>query len=120
MTDRALPNLPSRNFDDTVAFYGRFGFSVAFRDDAWLILARGDVTLEFFPGPDTDPLTSGFMCSIRVADVDALYAAILASGVPEQGTGFPRLHPVARESWGGRAGYLVDLDGTQLNLVEDP
>ena len=50
-------------------------------------------------------------------DVDALYAAILATGVPETRVGFPRLHPVARETWGGRGGYLVDIDGTQLNLI---
>ena len=27
--------------------------------------------------------------------------------------------PVALREWGQRAGYLIDLDGTQLHLIED-
>ncbi|PPG42755.1 bleomycin resistance protein [Pseudoclavibacter sp. RFBA6] len=117
MRDRAVPNLPSRDFDATADFYGSFGFERSFLDEGWMILARGTVVLEFFPHPKVDPYSSAAMCSIRVADVDALYAAILATGVPEGRVGFPRLHPVAREAWGGRVGYLVDIDGTQLNLI---
>ena len=56
---------------------------------------------------------------MRVADVDAFYAAIAASGVPEAPREIPRLVPVAPQEWGLRAGFLVDLDGTQLTLVED-
>ena len=51
MADRALPNLPSRDLDATVAFYSAFGFEVGFRDEGWLILRRGEVQLEFFPFP---------------------------------------------------------------------
>jgi hypothetical protein len=39
--------------------------------------------------------------------------------VPEAGIGIPRLIPVALREWGQRAGYLIDLDGTQLHLIED-
>ena len=55
MADRAVPNLPSRDFAATVAFYGRFGFGEDYRDDGWLILRRGSMRLEFFPFPDLDP-----------------------------------------------------------------
>ena len=112
MPDRAVPNLPSRDFEATVQFYGRFGFEVTFRDEGWLILRRGTVVLEFFPYPDLDPATSGFMCSIRVADVDELYGAMQAAGIA-------RLTPVVMQPWGQRAGYLIDLDGTQFHLIED-
>ncbi|SDH43876.1 VOC family protein [Agrococcus jejuensis] len=118
MTDRAIPVLPSRSFDATIAFYGRLGFE-AVHDDGWLILRRGTVQLEFYDAPDADPATSDAMCVLRVADVDALVADIRAAGVPEATVGCPRLHPVRREASGLRIGYLVDLDGTQLNLVED-
>lgn len=116
--DRAVPNLPSRDFDATEEFYGGFGFERMFRDDGWMILTRGDLQLEFFPFPDLDPYSSGFMCCLRVADVDELYDAISRVGVPEKTRGMPRLHPVRRQDWGLRAGYLVDLDGTQLTLIE--
>ncbi|EAM1903749.1 hypothetical protein DS808_03150 [Salmonella enterica] len=51
MTDQATPNLPSRDFDSTAAFYERLGFGIVFRDAGWMILQRGDLMLEFFAHP---------------------------------------------------------------------
>jgi len=118
-SDRAVPNLPSRDFEATVAFYRGFGFVVAYRDGGWLIIQRGGVVLEFFLAPEHDPYASWFMASIRISDLEELYAAIRASGVPEVTTGMPRLIPVALREWGQRAGYLIDPDGTQLHLIEN-
>lgn len=119
MVDRAVPNLPSRDFDRTIAFYAAFGFVVAYRDGGWLIVRRGGIMLEFFLAPEHDPYSSWFMASIRIGDLDELYDAVRASGVPEATTGIPRLIPVALREWGQRAGYLIDLDGTQLHLIEE-
>lgn len=119
MADRAVPNLPSRDFAATVSFYGGFGFEPAYRDDGWLILRRGELQLEFFSFADLVPEESSFMCSIRVDDVDELYRQIAQSGVVETTVGHPRLHPVRVQSWGQRAGFLIDLDGTQLHLIEN-
>lgn len=116
--DLAVPNLPSSDFDVTEAFYGGFGFERLFRDQGWMILTRAELQLEFFPAPDLDPFSSNFMCCLRVADVDELYDAMLRSGVPVVTAGMPRLHPVRMQTWGLRAGYLVDPDGTQLTLIE--
>lgn len=118
LLDRATPNVPSRDFDATEAFYTSFSFARAFRDDGWMILTRGGLQLEFFPAPDIDPWSGSFMCCLRVADVDELYDAIRRSGIAEKTTGMPRLHPVQMQEWGHRAGYLVDIDGTQLALIE--
>lgn len=119
MADRAVPNLPSRDFDVTIRFYGGFGFDLDYRDDGWLILRRGELRLEFFPFRDLDPAESSFMCSVRVDDLDGLYRQIWNSGVAERASGFPRLHPVRIQPWGQRAGFLVDPDGTQLHLIEN-
>jgi hypothetical protein len=119
MSDRAVPNLPSRDFDSTVAFYGAFGFVTSYRDGGWLIIRRGGIVLEFFLAPEHDPYESWFMASIRISDLDELYVAVRSTGVPEVTTGIPRLVPVALREWGQRAGYLIDLDGTQLHLIED-
>ena len=81
MVDRAVPNLPSRDFDRTLELYCSFGFTAVFRDDGWMILERGGVQLEFFPYPDLDPAQSSFMCSLRVHDVDELYESIRAAGI---------------------------------------
>jgi catechol 2,3-dioxygenase-like lactoylglutathione lyase family enzyme len=119
MNDRAVPNLPSRDFDTTIAFYGGLGFEPAYRDAGWLILRRGELQLEFFPFAALVPEESSFMCSIRVDDLDGLYRQIRDSGVTEAFTGRPRLHPVRVQSWGQRAGFLIDPDGTQLQLIEN-
>lgn len=119
MTDRAVPNLPSRDFDNTITFYGGFGFELAYRDDRWLILNRGELRLEFFPFPDLEPEESSFMCSLRVDDVEELYRQIVATGVVEGSVAIPRLLPVRLQPWGQRAGFLVDPDGTQLQLIEN-
>ncbi|MDO9396796.1 MAG: bleomycin resistance protein [Herbiconiux sp.] len=119
MTDRAVPNLPSRSFDVTIAFYGGFGFEPVHRDDGWLILRRGALELEFFLFSELVPEQSSFLCSVRVDDVDELYRQIHGSGVVEATVGMPRLHPVRRQPWGQRAGFLIDPDGTQLHLIEN-
>ncbi|MBM7503909.1 bleomycin resistance protein [Agromyces aurantiacus] len=118
--DRAVPNLPSRDLDATEAFYSGFGFVRAYRDDGWMILRRADLQLEFFRFDGLDPASSAARCTIRMADVDELAAAVAASGVPVGEVGFPRLHEVRMQEWGLRAGHLVDPDGNLLTLIAEP
>ena len=117
MPDTATPNLPSRDFATTSAFYDRLGFSEAYRDESWMILTRGEVMLEFFPFPDLEPAESSFGCCLRLDDVDAFYRVCLDTGLPESTKGFPRLHPPRQEKSGLRIGALVDPEGTLLRLI---
>jgi catechol 2,3-dioxygenase-like lactoylglutathione lyase family enzyme len=119
MVDHATPNLPSRDLDATVRFYSALGFTTGFHDPGWLILERGTLKLEFFRDPGVDPATTSAGCCLRVDDVDALYAACVAAGLPETHRGWPRLHPPEVEESGLRIGYLVDLDGNLLRLVQN-
>jgi catechol 2,3-dioxygenase-like lactoylglutathione lyase family enzyme len=119
MTDHATPNLPSRDFQATSDFYGRLGFSERYRADGWMILERGGLKLEFFPYPDLDPCQSSFGSCLRLDNVDAFYGNCTATGVPETHSGIPRVVPPRVEPWGGRVGYLVDLDGSLLRLVQN-
>lgn len=118
--DRATPNLPSRDYAATSAFYARLGFVERFRDDSWMILERGDVTLELFRYPDLDPLASSFSCCLRLDDAEAFYAVCVEAGLPVTTQGFPRLHPLRLEPSGLRIGALIDLDGTLLRLIQNP
>ena len=120
MANRATPNLPSRDFAATSAFYGRLEFAELFRDSGWMILGRDGMTLEFFPFPDLDPATSSFSCCLRLDDVDAFYQDCLATGLLETTRGFPRLHPPRMEQSGLRIGALIDPDGTLVRLVGNP
>jgi catechol 2,3-dioxygenase-like lactoylglutathione lyase family enzyme len=119
MSDVATPNLPSRDFERTYQFYAALGFSATWRDKGWMILKCGALTLEFFPYPDLDPATSSFSCCLRLDDLDSFYAICREAGLQEGKQGFPRLHPPKTEAWGGRIGYLADLDGTLVRLIQN-
>lgn len=119
MTDHATPNLPSRDFEATSRFYAKIGFEEGWRDEGWMILKRGGLTLEFFPHPELDPLTSNFSCCLRLDDLNAFYAACLATGLPETCWGQPRLHSPKVEDSGLRIGALIDPDGTLVRLIQN-
>lgn len=119
MGDFATPNLPSRDFEKTSQFYRDLGFSESWRDQGWMILKRGVLTLEFFLYPELDPLTSSFGCCLRLDDLDSFYATCKNAGLPEGSKGQPRLHPPKIEAWGGRVGALVDPDGTLVRLIQN-
>lgn len=119
MSDTATPNLPSRDFGKTSQFYAGLGFSESWRDQDWMILRRGDLTLEFFPHPKLDPLTSSFSCSLRLDDLDSFYATCKKAGLSEGDKEQPCLTAPKVEPWGRRTGYLVDLDGTLIRLIQN-
>jgi hypothetical protein len=119
MADTAPPNLPWRDQQETSAFFQKLGFVETWRDAGWMILKRGELTLEFFPHPDLDPATSSFSCCLRVDDVQALFDQVLAAGVPETTVGWPRAHRPKREAWGGTVGAVIDPNGTLLRLVQN-
>jgi len=117
--DRITANLPSRDYDATIAFYGRLGFSVGYRSADWLILDRGPLEIEFFPHPGLDPAASWFSACVRVADLDGLRAVWVAAGVPEGERGLPRITPVAPLPVGPRMFCLVDPDGSLLRCLAE-
>jgi catechol 2,3-dioxygenase-like lactoylglutathione lyase family enzyme len=119
MADEATPNLPARDFSATAAFYAKLGFEEDDRSEGWMILSRGDITLEFFPYPDLDPCQSAFSCCLRLDDLSAIMAQVEASGVPDARTGIPRYHPAAPDPSGLTIAYLIDPDGTLLRLIQN-
>jgi catechol 2,3-dioxygenase-like lactoylglutathione lyase family enzyme len=119
MADHSTPNLPSRDFEATSRFYGALGFVEAWRDVGWMILRRGPLILEFFRYPDLDPLESSFSCCLRLDELERFYASCKAAGLLEKRSGYPRLHAPAVEPSGMRIGYMVDLDGTLVRLVQN-
>jgi len=119
MADHATPNLPSRDFAASAAFYARLGFEETYRSDGWMILSRGSASLEFFPYPDLDPFHSAFSCCLRLDDLPAMMAQVQASGVPDARIGIPRYHPPAPDPSGLTIAYLIDPDGTLLRLIQN-
>ena len=119
MADRITANLPSRDFTATVAFYGALGFSVAFRNDGWLILDRGPLELEFFSHPDLDKWTSSFSACVRVDDMAGLLADWQAVGLPTDHMAIPRLTGVFKPAGAPRMFAVVDEDGSLLRIIDN-
>jgi catechol 2,3-dioxygenase-like lactoylglutathione lyase family enzyme len=120
MADHATPNLPSRDFAASKAFYGSLGFEPAYEGPNWMILERGGATLEFFHYPDLDPASSSFSCCLRLDDLASFERVCARAGVPDKREGWPRLHPSRLEASGLTIAYLVDPDGTLLRLIQNP
>jgi catechol 2,3-dioxygenase-like lactoylglutathione lyase family enzyme len=114
----AIPTLPSRDFDATVAFYGSLGFTEAARWAAeYLILMRGSVELHFFEDRAVDPYTSNAGCYLRIADAWTLWDEWAAAGVPLGHRGIPRLQgPPSATDYGLREFALIDPDGSLLRV----
>lgn len=115
MRDRITANLPARSFDETAAFYSALGFAVAFRDERWMILRRGNLEVEFFPHPELDPAASWFSACVRVGDADRLFAEWSEAGLPV--SGIPRITVPTADGHGLRIFALVDLNGSLLRCM---
>jgi hypothetical protein len=103
MSDNSTPNLPSRDFEKTSQFYSALGFAETWRDSGWMILRRGNLTLEFFPHPELDPLTSWFSCCLRLDDLDSFYTSAKTPEFPKgakgsRGSMLPKSNRGAAES----------------------
>ena len=108
-------NLPSRDFDVTEAFYARLGFRRTWRDTGWMILARDEALIEFFPHPDLDPETSWYSTCFRTGDIDALLVAFAALDLLDRG--LPRLTGIQRAPPDLRMFALIYPDGSLIRCL---
>lgn len=123
MPDLATPNLPSRDFAATEAFYSDLGFETGYKGAGWLILHRGErgnrVILEFFAHKELEPAQSWFSACIRMDDPSDFLAEIESSAVPIEGETIPRFHPPKVEPSGLSIAYLIDIDGSLIRIIEN-
>jgi catechol 2,3-dioxygenase-like lactoylglutathione lyase family enzyme len=117
MTETAVPILPSRDLNETLAFYLRLGFeNRGAPPEQWdyLIIGRGGIELHFYADPDVDPLTTAASCYLRVADADRLHEEWQRVGVPYDSATGSRLMPPTDTDYGMRELALVDPSGNLL------
>jgi catechol 2,3-dioxygenase-like lactoylglutathione lyase family enzyme len=121
--ERAVPILPSRDLDETLAFYTRLGFEDTggpYKEWNYLIVSRGNAELHFWGDPSVDPLTTSFSCYLRVADADALHAEWERVGVPRDPTNGSRLERPVDTDYGMREFALVDPSGNLIRVGSPP
>lgn len=118
MTDRFTANLPSADFDRTVAFYGALGLQPTYRDRAWMILKGAGLELEFFAAP-IDPYESWHGVCLRVDDLDSLHLKCSSIGLATDEKSIPRLGAPKVEASGIRIFYMVDPDGSLIRCIDN-
>jgi uncharacterized glyoxalase superfamily protein PhnB len=116
--DVAIPQLPSRSIEKTLAFYARLGFEgEAVPGHAYAILERGSVEIHFFLHETLRPEESAFSCYLRVQDVATIYKDFCAANLPSKG--IPRMEPLENKPWGMREFAVIDEDGTLIRVGQE-
>jgi catechol 2,3-dioxygenase-like lactoylglutathione lyase family enzyme len=114
-SDIAIPILPSRSLNDTLAFFRKLGFDGRIHSHGdYAILTRGTVELHFFTHRALNPAESFAGCYLRVSDVDSIYQAFVSAGLPRKG--IPRQDTLEDKPWGMREFAVVDPDGNLLRI----
>ena len=116
MLETTCAILPSRDFDETAAFYAKIGFEETGRwtGNGYLILKMENVEVHFFEHPDHKIETGYHAAYIRSSDVNKLSAHLAAQGMPTDG--IPRFHEAEDKSWGMRELAIVDPNGNLLRI----
>ena len=113
--DLAIPILPSRSVNDTLAFYRRLGFEGRIHSHGdYAILTRGTVELHFFTHRELRPAESSAGCYIRVSDVEGIYRTFALAELPRKG--IPRQDALEDRPWGMREFAIVDPDGNLIRV----
>jgi acetyltransferase len=117
--ERSEPILPSRDLDETRAFYARLGFTAWFGRSPWdyEIMSRGHLVLHFFTKSTLRPGENDSSCYCRVKDADQYYQQLIGLKLPAEG--IPRLTAPADQPWGMREFTVVDPSGNLLRVGHD-
>ena len=118
--ERSEPILPSRNLDETRAFYGKVGFTAWFQGRIWPgyeIMSRGHLVVHFFA--EREPAAGGHDagCYWRVKDADRFYEKCAVLNLASEG--IPRLTAPVDQPWGMREFTLVDPSGNLVRVGHD-
>ncbi|MDI2127696.1 VOC family protein [Yinghuangia seranimata] len=108
---RVVPDVASERFAESRDFYGLLGL-VEVMNHGWVMTLaspENPTAQVTFASHDATAAVRADM-SIEVDDVDAVYAAVVASGAEI-------VHPLRDEEWGVRRFFAVDPNGRVVNVV---
>ena len=108
----ANPVLASLDFDETIGFYTRIGFTVRVRTPDYLILQRDGVAVHFWACSERH-VAENTSAYLTTADADALYVEFAQS--INKGLRAPETRP-----WGIREFSLIDCHGNLLRIGQMP
>lgn len=110
--ESAIPILPSRDVQASLAWYRRLGFEpVAAYGTEYGIIQRQGREIHFFHHTELDVKLNDHGCYIRLAGVDSLYEEWKRQGIE-------RITELQDRAWGMREFAVVDPDGNLLRVGE--
>ncbi|WP_328499049.1 VOC family protein [Streptomyces sp. NBC_00414] len=108
---RVMPDIRSEAMEESRDFYGLLGFEEVM-NLGWVMTlaspANPTAQVTFMSQDRTAPVVPDM--SVEVDDVDAAYAAVLASGAEI-------VHPLQAEEWGVRRFFVRDPNGRVVNVL---
>ncbi|QFG23946.1 VOC family protein [Actinomadura sp. WMMB 499] len=111
---RAMPDFRTGGMDESRDFYGLLGFEEVMNLGWVMTLASPSnptAQVTFMTHDATAPVVPDM--SVEVDDVDAVHAAVQASGAEI-------VHPLQDEEWGVRRFFVRDPDGRVINVLSQP
>ncbi|MDI3403810.1 VOC family protein [Streptomyces cavernicola] len=108
---RAMPDFHTQDMEASRDFYGALGFEEVM-NQGWIMTlgspANPTAQISFMTHDKTAPVVPDV--SVEVEDVDAVHAALRASGAEI-------VHPLQDEEWGVRRFFVRDPDGRVVNVL---
>lgn len=117
-SEAARPFLPSRDFEQSQAFYEGLGFSKLYKGDGVAIFEIG-TTGFILQNYYQKEWAGNFMMQLMVDDLDAWWTHIEALDLPGK-FGVPKPKAPALQPWGLKVGYVVDPAGVLWHVTERP
>lgn len=111
---RAMPDIRSDAMEESRDFYGLLGFEEVMNLGWVMTLASPSnptAQVTFMSRDKTAPVVPDM--SVEVDDVDAVHAAVRASGAEI-------VHPLQDEEWGVRRFFVRDPNGRVVNVLGHP
>lgn len=111
---RAMPDIRSDAMEESRDFYGLLGFEEVMNLGWVMTLASPSnptAQVTFMSRDKTAPVVPDM--SVEVDDVDAVHAAVRASGAEI-------VHPLQDEEWGVRRFFVRDPNGRVINVLGHP
>ena len=108
---RAMPDIHSEAMEESRDFYGLLGFEEVMNLGWVMTLASASnptAQVTFMSQDKSAPVVPDM--SVEVEDVDAVYAAVRASGAEI-------VHPLQDEEWGVRRFFVRDPNGKVVNVL---
>lgn len=123
MTEKTIPLLPCQTIQPVVDFYTALGFEITFiqkSPNAYAVVERGDVELQFFGMKKYEPTESFSGCYVLTDDVEGMHTAFRAGLKAAYGRiptrGLPRIGPVKDMSYGVRQFLMTDPAGNCIRI----